>query len=84
MPMRRFRTCWVSLYAGVVAINYLVPTISAIKSYYLGGMFYGTFLLFTLIVLSLFFESLEETIRVRGYRAVLVKFANWSGCCLLR
>jgi hypothetical protein len=38
-------------------------------------MFYGTFLLFTLTVASSFFESLEETIRVRGYRAVLVKYA---------
>jgi hypothetical protein len=63
------------LYAGVVATAYLVPTISPIKSYYLGGMFYGTFLLFTLTVVSLFFESLEETIRVRDYRAVLVKYA---------
>jgi hypothetical protein len=63
------------LYAGVVATAYLVPTISPIKSYDLGGMFYGTFLLFALTVMSLFFESLEETIRVGGYRTVLVKYA---------
>jgi hypothetical protein len=63
------------LYAWVVATSYLVPTISPMKSYFLGGMFYGTFLLFTLTVMSLFFESLEETIRVGGYRTVLVKYA---------
>jgi hypothetical protein len=61
--------------AGIVVIAYLVKTISPVRRYFFGGMFYGTFLLFTLTVLSLFFESVEETIRVRGYCAVLVKYA---------
>jgi phosphoglycerol transferase len=63
------------IFAGAVSVAYLIPTASPVKTYYLGGMFYGTFLLFTLTVLTLFFELLEDTIRARGYRAVLVKYA---------
>jgi hypothetical protein len=62
-------------YVGVVTVAYLVPTASPIKSYFLGGMFYGTFLLFTLTMLSRFFESLEDAVGAVKHREVLVKYA---------
>jgi hypothetical protein len=52
-------------YAAAVFAAYSAPTISPIKSYYLGGMFYGTFLLFTVHSLVLIFLALQS----RSYAA---------------
>src|SRR4029079_4722165 len=47
-------------YAGAVVTAYLVPTVSPLKTFYLGGIFYGTFLFFTLNGLILIFLDLQS------------------------
>ena len=48
-------------YAAAVFAAYSAPTLSPIKSYYLGGIFYGTFLIFTAHGLVLIFLALQSS-----------------------
>lgn len=59
-------------YAAAVLVSYLIPTVVAVKTYFFGGIFYGTYMIFTVHCLSLVFEWLEgQARRPRAWRATV-------------
>lgn len=50
-------------YAAVVLVAYAIPSATVVKGYYLGGIFYGTFLIFTIHGLALVFADLQRRAR---------------------
>jgi hypothetical protein len=54
---------------SVVILAYLIPTISSVKSYFLGGVFYGTFIVATIAALVSIVRASEEHRNRVGYAA---------------
>lgn len=44
---------------GMVVLAYLIPTLSGVKSYFLGGIFYGTFLIATIASITTLLHDLD-------------------------
>jgi hypothetical protein len=75
-------------YAAAVFAAYSAPTISPIKSFYIGGIFYGTFLIFTVHGLVLIFEALEayflNVARIAAVALLLACVASFQPNPLIR
>lgn len=63
-------------YAAVVLIAYAIPTSTSLKTYFLGGIFYGTFLIFTVHSLALL---LKDSGRQAARARVLPRIASYGG-----
>ena len=46
---------------GMVVLAYLIPTLSGVKSYFLGGIFYGTFLIATIVSITALVHHLDAS-----------------------
>jgi hypothetical protein len=75
---RREDLVYYSCYAGVVLVAYLIPTLSPVKSYYLGGIFYGTFLVFTIASLVALFQAITSRLARYTLGAALAGLALFT------
>lgn len=59
-------------FAFIVLVSYLIPTLSLVKTPFLGGIFYGTFLLFTIHGLVLALSGLDSLPRgTSGIKSII-------------
>lgn len=68
---RRRELIYYLCYASVILLAYLIPTFSSVKSYFLGGVFYGSFLVFTVASLTMVLAAIP-TVTPRSIVAVSI------------
>jgi len=67
-------------YAAAVFAAYCAPTLSPIKSFFLGGIFYGTFLIFTVHGLVLLFSAMraKSPLAMQASAALIILLALYT------
>lgn len=75
------------VYSTIVLVAYIVPTMSPIKSYYLGGIFYGSFVIFTVHGLVRIFVTLggysSTATRIAASALVVLAFFEFQPSSML-